>query len=187
MTNFLFFAYFSDKFEQLGITDSEYQAYPLLAIDFLHSEVLSKGVTGFNITIPYKEQIIPYLDALSEEASAVGAVNTVKIENGRLVGYNTDVFGFASSLNDQLNTPEIMSDHKLIINTTPLGMYPNVDKCPDIGYDQLTDQHFLYDLVYNPQKTLFLKRGEQKGSSIKNGHDMLALQADKSWQIWNQQ
>jgi len=225
-------AYFSDKFEQLGITDSEYQAYPLLAIDFLHSEVLSKGVTGFNITIPYKEQIIPYLDALSEEASAVGAVNTVKIENGRLVGYNTDVFGFASSLNDQLNgekiekalvlgsggaskavqyvlrsmnityqvvsrkppnltyqelTPEIMSDHKLIINTTPLGMYPNVDKCPDIGYDQLTDQHFLYDLVYNPQKTLFLKRGEQKGSSIKNGHDMLALQADKSWQIWNQQ
>jgi len=225
-------SYFAAKFEELGLPDCQYKAYPIMAIDFLYSEVLSKEVTGFNITIPYKEKVIPYLDGISPEASAIGAVNTVKIEDGNLIGYNTDVYGFQESLKEQLGdsiinkalilgsggaskavqyvlgsmdidyrvvsrngpnltyqelTPEIMAANLLIVNTTPLGMYPNVDKCPEIDYDSLTDQHFLYDLVYNPQKTLFLKRGEQQNCSIKNGQDMLALQAEKSWQIWNQE
>lgn len=223
--------YFAEKFSELGIQDAEYLAYSIDDIDKIN-DVFDKGVTGLNVTIPYKEQVIPYLDELSEEAEAIGAVNTIKIVDGRKVGYNTDVFGFVASLLEQLQDTkvenalilgsggaskavkyvlnkigissnivsrkepflkydeldqEIIEDHKLVINTTPLGMYPNVDTCPDIPYEALTNQHFLYDLVYNPEKTLFLKKGESAGSNIKSGNDMLILQAEKSWQIWNEE
>lgn len=224
-------SYFANKFDTLGIEDSEYLAYSIDTIDKVE-EIFDSGVTGLNVTIPYKEKVIPYLDELSEEAAEIGAVNTIKIIDGRKIGYNTDVHGFRSSLLAQLGsakiekalvlgsggaskavkfvlqkmgietqivsrsksnlsyaklTSDIMKDHRLIINTTPLGMYPNIDACPNLPYEALSEKHFLYDLVYNPEKTLFLMMGESAGSSIKNGNDMLVLQAEKSWEIWNQQ
>jgi|TARA_R110000737_G_scaffold294584_1_gene301241 shikimate dehydrogenase len=223
-------SYFEEKFKELNIQDSEYLAYSIEEIGKI-SEVFESGVTGLNVTIPYKELVIPFLDELSEGAAEVGAVNTIKIENGLKIGYNTDVYGFQASLLEQLGDTKIekalilgsggaskavkyvlnklgikykivsrkkiyltydkldaktVQAHKLIVNTTPLGMYPNVDNCPLIPYDGITNQHFLYDLVYNPEKTLFLRKGESAGCSIKNGNDMLVLQAEKSWEIWNQ-
>jgi len=223
-------SYFSTKFEELDMSDSEYLAYPIESIEDVN-EVFKKGVNGINVTIPYKEKVIPFLDELSSEAFEIGAVNTIKIRDGRRVGYNTDAYGFEMSLKNLLgdakveralvlgtggaskaikyvlnkmdieftfvsrNEPyltysaldeNIIDQNKLIINTTPLGMYPNVEECPEIPYPALTEKHFLYDLVYNPEKTLFLKMGELQGSSIKNGYEMLILQAEKSWEIWNQ-
>ncbi len=222
--------YFAEKFKELNIQDSEYLAYSIDEIDKIN-EIFNLGVTGLNVTIPYKEQVIAFLDELSAEAAEIGAVNTIKVENSRKVGYNTDVYGFQASLLKQLGdvkigkalilgsggaskavrfvlknmgidykivsrkknylnylnlNNKIIQDHKLIVNTTPLGMYPHVDNCPLIPYEGLTEQHFLYDLVYNPEKTLFLMKGESAGSNIKNGNDMLVLQAEKSWEIWNQ-
>ncbi len=222
--------YFAEKFKNLGITGSEYKAYSIDDVSKIKT-VFESGVTGLNVTIPYKEQVIPYLDSLSEEAKEIGAVNTIKIVDGKKIGHNTDVYGFQESLLGQLGDTkvekalilgsggaakavgfvlgrlgidyqivsrsksnlsyadldsEIIKDHKLIINTTPLGMYPNIDSCPNIPYGALSEKHFLYDLVYNPEKTLFLINGESEGCSIKNGNDMLILQAEKSWEIWNQ-
>jgi len=224
-------AFFAKKFKELNISDSEYLAYSIDDISKIE-EIFDNNVTGLNVTIPYKEQVIPYLDELSDEAYSIGAVNTIRITNGRRVGYNTDAFGFEMSLKKLLGSrkvkralilgtggaskairyvlqklnieftevsrqeqyltyselnDEIIQNNELIINTTPLGMYPNTDQCPDIPYSALTDKHFLYDLVYNPEKTLFLKTGEQQGSRIKNGYEMLVLQAEKAWEIWNQQ
>ena len=221
-------SYFAEKFTKLNIQNSEYLAYSIDEISKV-TELFSEGVTGLNVTIPYKEQVIPYLDELSDEAKEVGAVNTIKIIDGRRVGYNTDVHGFKVCLLEQLQDTvveralilgsggasksvryvldklgikndivsrrepyltygelnvDIINDHKLIVNTTPLGMYPDVDKCPEIPYEALTKKHFLYDLVYNPEKTLFLRNGESAGSNVKNGSDMLMLQAEKSWEIW---
>ncbi|MDF1695629.1 MAG: shikimate dehydrogenase [Saprospiraceae bacterium] len=224
-------SYFAKKFEELGMPDCEYLAYSIETIDLVLG-IFDKGVNGLNVTIPYKEQVLPFLDELSEEAFQINAVNTIKIENdGRRVGYNTDAYGFEVSLLNFLEgakiekalvlgtggaakaikyvlkkmgieitevsrkppfltyaemNQKVMDQHQLIINTTPLGMYPNEEVCPDIPYTMLTAKHFLYDLVYNPEKTLFLKKGELSGSKIKNGHDMLILQAEKSWEIWNQ-
>lgn len=222
-------SHFAEKFKTLNIQNSEYLAYSIDEIGKIN-EIFESGVTGLNVTIPYKEQVIPFLDELSEEATEIGAVNTIKIENGRKVGYNTDVYGFQASLLELIGDTKIekalilgsggaskavkfvlnklgieykiisrkqmyltydkldakiIQEHKLIVNTTPLGMYPNVDNCPLIPYDGITKQHFLYDLVYNPEKTLFLMKGESAGCSIKNGNDMLVLQAEKSWEIWN--
>lgn len=224
-------SYFANKFLELGISNSEYLAYPLESIQEVE-KVLDDGVNGINVTIPYKEAVIPFLDELSNEAYDIGAVNTISIRNGKRVGYNTDAYGFEMSLRkflggtkvdralilgtggaskaikyvlNKLNIEftfvsrkdryltyseldeNIISQNELIINTTPLGMYPNIDKCPDIPYSELTGKHFLYDLVYNPEKTLFLNKGEMQGSSIKNGYEMLILQAEKAWEIWNQQ
>lgn len=224
-------SYFQKKFEDLGLENCEYKAYPIATIAEVES-IFDLGVTGLNVTIPYKEAILPYLDELSEEAFEIGAVNTIMIRNGRKYGYNTDIYGFEHSLLELLKDcrPEkalilgtggaakaveytlkglgimpnnvsrksgflnyeeldsnIMDAHKLIVNTTPLGMYPNVDRCPNLPYRALSDDHFLYDLVYNPEKTLFLKKGAEQGAFIKNGHDMLILQAEKAWTIWNQQ
>jgi len=222
--------YFSNKFQELGIENSEYLAYSIDNIQKVKN-VFENGVTGLNVTIPYKEQVIPFLDELSDEAFQINAVNTIKIVNGRKVGYNTDAYGFEMSLLRQIGTStienalvlgtggaskaikyvlnklginitevsrqnrylmysaldaDIIKSHKLIINTTPLGMYPKIDACPDIPYSALTEKHFLYDLVYNPEKTLFLNKGELQGCSIKNGYEMLVLQAEKAWEIWNQ-
>jgi shikimate dehydrogenase len=222
--------YFTKKFHDLGLSDHEYKAYPIQHILELE-DVLKQGVVGFNVTIPYKQDVIDQLDSLDESASAVGAVNCVKVDNGKLIGYNTDALGFELSLLDQIGkdfrgkalilgtggaalavmyvlkklgisyqivsrkqhyltyeslTDEIIASNHLIINTTPLGMYPKVDQCPEIRYNAITAKHFLYDLVYNPAVTLFLQKGQNKGASIKNGADMLVLQAEKSWEIWNQ-
>lgn len=191
-----------------------------------------KDLKGFNVTKPYKQSILPFLDIIEEEAKLIGAVNTVKInKNGALVGYNTDCYGFARSLASflpltensalilgqggasmaikylldamQFNTTfvtrtendnsilyenitqEIIVDHPLIINCTPVGTYPNVDKYPRIPYQFLTKNHLLFDLTYNPQVTEFMKLGIAKGAKVTNGLDMLIFQAEKSWSIWN--
>src|SRR5690606_8464684 len=183
---------------------------------------------GLNVTIPYKEKIIPFLDELSVEAKTVGAVNCIGIVNGIKTGYNTDVFGFENSIKNfldnfdlkalilgdggaakavkyvlkqlnisfktvsrkgefnysDLNESEI-KNHRLIINCTPLGIFPNVNLKPEIPYRFLTSDHYLFDLVYKPEKTEFLKSGEFRGAKIKNGYEMLQLQAEKSWEIWS--
>lgn len=219
--------YFSRKFEREGISDSRYDLYPLEQIE--QFEQLS-GVKGINVTIPYKELVMPYLDGLSKEAERIGAVNTIKYIDGKKIGHNTDVYGFEESLVplfgetqpkqalvlgtggaakavwyvlDRLNIPFLkvsrskgdvtydelsakqIREHRLLINTTPLGMTPKVDQCPAIDYGAISSDHILFDLIYNPEKTLFLKRGAENGATIKNGLEMLELQAEKAWEIWN--
>lgn len=183
---------------------------------------------GFNVTIPYKEEIIPYLDALDEAAAQINAVNCVKISpNKKLIGYNTDYYGFSESIRPLLQnrhqsalilgdggaskavifalknmgitstivrrkgeftykdiTLETLEDHKIIVNCTPLGTAPNIHQMPEIPWSGITNQHLVYDLIYNPSKTKFLFEAEQKGALIKNGFEMLQLQAEKSWEIW---
>jgi len=191
---------------------------------------LPQGIQGFNVTMPFKKQIIPFLDQLSSEAKKVGAVNTVRLTPKGWYGYNTDVYGFELSLNHFKGKKairramvlgnggaakaikfvlkkqgikstiisrkrgfrgyknldkQIVESHRLIINTTPLGMQPDVGQCPNIPYDYLGKSHLLFDLIYNPQKTLFLKKGMERGASVQNGMEMLRLQAEKSWEIWN--
>ena len=227
--------YFTDYFGREGI-DAEYKNFELPRIEAL-AEVLHTEPTlqGFNVTIPYKQQVFAYLNELSEAAQAIGAVNVVKVmrrdEGLYLKGYNTDYIGFTDSIRSYLKphhthalilgtggaskavdyalhqlglktqyvsrtaregiiaydelTPELMAQHTVIVNTTPLGMYPKVDECPPLDYSQLTSQHLLYDVVYNPAKTLFLQRGEASGASICNGMDMLIGQAKAAWEIWN--
>ncbi len=229
--------YFTQKFEREQIKNHEYSLSPLERIeDFPQLITSMPNLVGLNVTIPYKEQVIPYLDSISEEAEAIGAVNTIKIENGKLKGFNTDVYGFEKSLiqflqkgnkkqtvenalvlgtggaakaviyilkklgidpilvsrrqnsgdltYSDLDTP-IFEECQLIVNTTPLGMLPNVNSCPDLPYHRLNKNYFLYDLVYNPEKTVFLKRGESQKAAIMNGLEMLHLQAEKAWEIWS--
>ncbi len=220
--------YFREKFEKENIKGVSYEAFSIPHVqDFLG--LIRDGVSGLNVTIPYKEKVIPFLDTLDATASAVGAVNTILLVDGKLVGYNTDVIGFEHSINKlivNMLSPsclilgtggaakavayvmdkqqisykyvsrsagdiryndldkDIINSHHLIVNTTPLGMYPNIEQCPEIPFQHVTDKHCAYDLVYNPKKTLFLKRMESHGATIKNGLDMLTLQAEASWQIW---
>jgi len=189
-----------------------------------------KGVQGLNVTIPYKELVIPFLTGLSQEAQEIGAVNTISIDGAERIGHNTDVYGFEHALVplwdgrekpksalvlgtggaakavwyvlEKLNISylkvsrsrgdllyedvdqDVISKHQLIINTTPLGMSPHIDQCPAIPYEALTADHILFDLIYNPEVPLFLKQGEARGATIKNGLEMLELQAEKSWSIW---
>jgi shikimate dehydrogenase len=224
--------YFTDKFQKEGIDDSRYELFPIEKIDDI-SSLLDENfdLTGLNVTIPYKEQVIPYLHELSPAVQSIGACNCIHVVNGRLVGYNTDVIGFQKTLEPQLREhhtkalvlgtggaakavhhvlklkgieyievsrsargevisydqidEELMCSHTLIINTTPLGMYPHVDAAPNIPYAFLGRQHYLYDLVYNPNPTLFLKNGIDKGATVENGSEMLRIQAEESWKIWN--
>ena len=224
--------YFAEKFLRENIIQNSYELYPLSAISEL-PQLLQENplLEGLNVTIPYKEQVLSYLDELSPVVQETGACNCIRITDGILKGYNTDVLGFEQTLFRKLSphhkkalvlgtggaakavhyvlkqksisfiqvgrqkredvidyeslTPEIMAEHTLIINTTPLGMYPDVDVAPAIPYDSLGEDHYLYDLVYNPAKTLFLKRGEEKGAVTENGADMLVIQAEASWDIWN--
>ena len=200
-------------------------------------EVISEyyNLNGLNVTIPYKEQVIPFLDELDEDAANIGAVNVIKIihKNNDLIlkGYNSDVVGFCDSISplikphmkkalilgtggaakavcyglkklgiesqfvsrkkteNTITYPEINKDiideHHIIVNTTPLGMYPNVDDCPDIPYELLTEKHLCYDLLYNPDETLFMKNAKGYGATVKNGLEMLLLQAFVSYEIWN--
>ena len=227
--------YFAEKFQREGLAgECSYTLYELPAIecvaDFIRT---TPSLQGFNVTIPYKQQIIPYLDSLSREAQDIGAVNCVKIlQDGRTMGYNTDIDGIRFSLDKLLqgadvdaalllgtggasqavqyvlserNIPisivsrdkskgdfvyeelsqEIMTAHQLIINSSPVGMYPNVDAAPDLPYEYLTPQHYLFDLVYNPTTTRFMVRGAQYGAQTLSGLDMLYAQAEAAWAIWN--
>ncbi len=225
--------YFSNFFKTNGI-DATYQLFPLKDIKKLPELINSEpGLKGLNVTIPYKSSVIPFLDYISEEAQKIGAVNTIKIHNSELLGYNTDCYGFEKayqavlqknikqaiilgtggssktvayvlekysvpyykvSRNTTLKEDRIISyketqkdliEHStLIINTTPLGMYPDTNKKPPICYSGISHNHFLIDLIYNPNKTLFLKEGEKHGASVFNGLDMLRKQAEEAWKIW---
>jgi shikimate dehydrogenase len=224
--------YFTEKFEVEGITDSRYELYSLSSIDEFSSLLSTNpALQGLNITIPYKKQVVQFLHA-SEIPEGLPACNCIKIDNGKLIGYNTDTIGFEKSLLPLLQShhnkalvlgnggaaeavvfvlkknkidfkvvsrkihagsaltydeidKSMIEQNTVIINTTPLGMYPNLNECPDIPYQFISDKHLLYDLVYNPAKTLFLQKGEEKGAVIKNGEQMLVLQAEESWKIWN--
>lgn len=224
--------YFSEKFEQEGIADCRYELFPLTAIDELPALLaVHPELCGLNVTIPYKEQVIPFLDSQNTLVKAIGACNCIRITSGQLQGFNTDAIGFQHSLQekllpthqqalvfgtggaakavcyvlqqlhipyqlvsrrkmyDQLSyeevTEKLLQTHTLLINTTPLGMYPNITEAPPLPYHALTPAHYLYDLVYNPEQTLFLQKGMAAGARTKNGMDMLVIQAEESWKIWN--
>ncbi len=227
--------YFSEKFKKENIIDAEYELYELASIQEVEKLFETDGIRGFNVTIPYKLDIIPYLDEIEESAQKVGAVNVVKInQDGKRIGFNSDYYGFKQSLEnwadlskiegalilgtggasraiiealkdlsiplkivsrsetkgdltyDELNSQqEILKSNQLIINCSPLGTYPEVDSKPELSYEWLTTDHYLYDLVYNPEITSFMKEGNKMGAKVKNGLEMLILQAEKSWEIWN--
>lgn len=227
--------YFKEKFENENIIGFSYGTLELDDISKFPSALKKEPeLIGLNVTIPYKEAVIPYLDCLDEIAKAIGAVNTIRVEKTRLVGFNTDVIGFKRSLVNfipenfdsealilgtggagkavkfvlsEMDVPykvvsrrpvpegltygdltrESIKDYRLIINTTPLGMYPEVEACPDLPYKGLESSHYLYDLIYNPEETLFMKKGKEQGALVKNGYEMLVQQAEGSWEIWNRE
>lgn len=228
-------SYFNEKFESEGI-DAVYENYEIPTIEQL-PEVLDTNpeLRGLNVTIPYKEKVISYLDSLSPEACEIGAVNVIKVEHkGKktvLKGYNSDVIGFTRSIEPLLEsyhkkalilgtggaskaiefglrslkletlkvsrtgkdgairytdiTPEMMKEYNVIVNCTPCGMFPHADECPDLPYEAMDNHTLLYDLIYNPDETLFLTKGKKQGAVIKNGLEMLLLQAFASWEFWN--
>ena len=226
--------YFTRKFLKENLDDHEYLNFPINTISgFPQIIEANPDLVGLNVTIPFKEQIIPFLDDLDFMAKKVSAVNTIKFieKHGKkiLKGYNTDIYGFSESLKEVLNgrvedalilgsggaskavafvldmmgvnyhiisrksgfrtygelDESFILNYKIIINTTPLGTFPEVDTCPEIPYRYITPSHILFDLIYNPAETLFLKRGKENGATISNGLKMLHLQAQKSWEIWN--
>jgi shikimate dehydrogenase len=222
--------YFAGKFESEGIS-ATYSNFDLPDISLLpHIVEDHPKLRGLNVTIPYKEAVIPYLDSISDIANEIGAVNTISIVNGKLYGDNSDYHGFTESLRPLLkknhksalilgtggaskaiayslrqlgigykfvsrsnsghsisydDAGSLLTDHHIVINCTPLGTWPDVDTCPPFPYSQFTADHIAYDLVYNPEQTLFLQKAAQQGAVIKNGYEMLVLQAEKSWEIWN--
>jgi len=227
--------YFDEKFFREERRDCHYDLYPLPEIgELVRLLADNPSVCGLNVTIPYKEQVLPFLNEIDADASLIGAVNVIRIRDGKLKGFNTDTTAFQETLEgwgDQLagaaalvlgtggsskaviralerigipyktvsrekgrasltyedlrNDKAIMAGHRLIINTTPLGMSPDTESFPDIPYDQLTSSHLAYDLIYNPARTVFLQKAEMRGCAIRNGLQMLHLQAEKSWEIWN--
>ncbi|TMU57142.1 shikimate dehydrogenase family protein [Flagellimonas algicola] len=223
--------YFTKKFQELGLDDHSYENFDIPQISDFETLVTQKSLRGMNVTIPYKEQVIPFLSKLDDTASAIGAVNVIKFGPQGLTGFNTDFYGFQKSLEpflqahhtkalilgtggaskairfvlnelgfahqfvsrskkenqftyEELNR-EIMEDHTVIINCTPLGTYPNLSEKPDIPYSLISEKHLLFDLIYNPSKTAFLASGEAQGAAICNGQQMLEFQAEKAWEIWN--
>lgn len=224
-------------FEKLQGEQHSYTNFDLSSIDEFPEIIKQHHLLGLNVTKPYKESVISFLDELDETAKSIGAVNCIKIENRSnkpfLKGYNTDYYGFAQSIkpflepihskalilgtggaskavefalnnigvetyfvtsgqkksNKQFNYTDL-NDHiinafKLIVNSTPLGLFPNTEECPDLPYQHIGSEHLLYDLIYNPEETLFLQKGKEKGATTINGLNMLKLQADKAWEIWN--
>lgn len=219
--------YFTNKFQREHIYDCTYDLYPISSIDTFLALIEERGLDGINVTIPYKESIIPYLDVLSSEAEAIGAANCILRKGNHLTGYNTDCYGFERSLLNWIeklpdkalilgdggsskavkyvlkklnidfqivsrkgnlnyeNLPvSLVFESKLIINTTPLGMSPNVNEKVDLPFEAIGSQHYIFDLIYNPEETLFLKTCKLAGANTKNGFEMLELQAEKSWEIW---
>ena len=221
--------YFLNKFINDVLTDHDYRNFDIQEIEDFEDILSINNLAGFNVTIPYKQSIIPYLDKVHKKALKIGAVNTVKItKKGKLVGYNTDEYGFRKSLKPFLKekhktalilgtggaskavayalkkigityqfvsrsgvlnyenlTEDIIKKHLIIINCTPLGTFPKIEDHPKIPYKGIGNEHILYDLIYNPEETTFLKKGKEKGAAICNGHKMLILQAEKAWEIWN--
>ena len=226
--------YFNEKFSAENV-DAEYINFEIPSIrDFKKVIAENPDLKGLNVTIPYKEQVIPLLDDLSENAKKIGAVNVIKIvrdkKKVKLIGYNSDIIGFKESIEPLLKpchklalilgtggsakaifhglsqlgiestfvsrtksegqltyeelTPEIMNKYHVIVNCTPVGMFPKTDEYPAIPYDLLSSDHLLYDLLYNPNETLFMKKGKEKGATVKNGLEMLLLQAFASWEFW---
>lgn len=228
--------YFNKKFASENIC-AKYVNFEIPDIKDLKAILkMNPNLKGLNVTIPYKEQVIPLLDSIDKDAKEIGAVNVIKLTKGRfgkqkLVGYNSDLIGFKESIHTILTpkhkkalilgtggaskavyhgfkqigisttfvsrtpkkecityeevTPKIIEDHKIIVNTTPLGMFPNINQCPNIPYHLLNEDFLLYDLLYNPDETLFMKKGKEKGTTVKNGLEMLLIQAFSSWEIWN--
>jgi shikimate dehydrogenase len=240
--------YFTEKFERDAV-DAVYDLYPLPDIRELVALIdATPDLAGLNVTIPYKQSVMPFLDALDPEAEAIGAVNVIRFERPHphqkpiLTGFNTDVYGFRESIrplleslkarlleeedyapikalvfgtggaskailyglkqlgiepllvsrhegNGQITyqqlTPGYYNECRVLVNTTPLGMYPKVDACPDIDYTRLGEGHLLFDAVYNPEKTLFLQKGEAQGALVQNGLEMLHLQAEAAWAVWS--
>ena len=224
--------FFTEKFAREGI-DAEYLNFQISEIGKL-TEVLRENpeLRGINVTLPYKTEIIPFLDELSDEAREIGAVNVVQIRNGHLKGFNSDIIGFTRSIQPLLKshhqkalilgtggasrairvgltrlglewkyvsrtphegmityediTAETLREYEVIVNCSPVGMFPKVDGCPAIPYEFLTPDKLLYDLVYNPETTLFMKKGALQGAVVKNGLEMLHLQAIASWEFWNE-
>ena len=226
--------YFAEKFRREAIAGSHYELFPFPSIDELpRLWERYPQLRGLNVTIPFKEQVLPWLTEVDTAAAAVGAVNTILLFGDQRVGYNTDIIGFEASLRrilrthpapvtaalvlgtggaakavtyvlDRLDlaycrisrtvgkgdltyaqlTPEHLRQYPLLINTTPLGTYPAVDTCPELPYAALGPENILYDLVYNPEKTVFLKKGAAQGSTIQNGYEMLVGQAEAAWNIW---
>ena len=221
------YKYFQEKFFKEQLSDCQYLNFELEDISSLRELVRENNIKGLNITIPFKEKAIPFLDKLSKDAAEIGAVNTIEIKGEKLIGHNTDVFGFAQSfiplLKERKNalilgnggaskcvqfvlkknnvdfivvsrnsdftlaemTEETIQKHSIIINTTPLGMYPKTDRFPHLPYNAINSKHLVYDLVYNPEQSTFLRKAKAKNAEIKNGKQMLYLQAEKSWKIWN--
>lgn len=229
-------AYFDEKFFREGLRDYHYELFPLNNIKEIESLIQNtKGLTGLNVTLPYKEQVIQFLDEVDPAAKKIGAVNVIKFKDGKRKGFNTDSDAFYETLekwlpkdkifqglvlgsggsskavqealkklkieykvvsreksSDKVITykelekdTKIISESQLIINTTPLGMHPNTDGMPPISYDSISTEHYVYDLIYNPARTMFLQKAEMRGAIIKNGLEMLHVQAEKSWDIWN--
>jgi shikimate dehydrogenase len=227
-------AYFKEKFESEQITNTTYENFDIETIDLFPSIIKNTDhLKGLNVTIPYKQEVMPFLDKINKKAKEIGAVNTIKItKKGKLIGYNTDCYGFKKSLKPFLNnhhkkalilgtggaskavaytfkqldidyhyvsrtknadvsfcyedlTDAIIKNHQIIINCTPLGTFPNIENCPNIPYTGITDKHILFDLIYNPEETKFLKLGKQHKALTINGLNMLKLQAEKAWSIWN--
>lgn len=224
--------YFEKKFLELGLNQCSYENFDLQSIDQFPEAVLTqKEVMGLNVTIPYKQDIIPYLDEMDSEAALIGAVNTIKVSQGKTKGYNTDAFGFKTALTPFLKTHHqkalllgtggaskavlhtlkqcgiettyvsrnpienqfsydqldeaIIKEHTLIVNCSPVGTFPNVLDKPQLPYEHIGKDHLLFDLIYNPEKTAFLKAAEAQGAQICNGYQMLVHQAEKAWEIWN--
>ena len=226
--------YFSDKFLRENLSNHSYVNFDLPTLEnfeqILHNE---PDLCGMNVTIPYKIEVIPFLDQISEEVKSIGAVNTILWDaKGKTIGHNTDHTGFKKALGEQTNelpkkalilgtggasggiryalenlncevifasrtskkdnltyeelTEDLMNSVDLIVNSTPLGTYPDTNQAPKLPYQFLNEQHLLFDLIYNPSETLFMKKGIEKGAQVCNGYQMLVYQAEKSWELWNQ-
>ena len=229
-------SYFNQRFQDEGI-DAVYENYEIPTIESLDEVLnLNPELKGLNVTIPYKEKVIPYLDSISPEARAIGAVNVIKVshegKNVKLKGYNSDVIGFTKSIEPMIEkkwhkkalilgtggaskainyglrnlgletvfvsryerpdtiqyqniTPDVIREYNVIVNCTPLGMYPKTEECPELPYEAMDSHTILYDLIYNPDQTLFMRKGLERGANVKNGLEMLLLQAFASWEFWN--
>lgn len=224
--------YFTEKFLELGLSDHHYESFPIESIDKLPSIIEQHpGLVGLNVTIPYKESVVPFLHHQSPVVQSIGACNCIQLKDDKLWGFNTDVAGFQRSLQSSFPdipekalilgtggaskavhfvleslqitslfvsrkkgdnsityedlTADIIEEYCLVINTTPLGMHPNVSDCPPIPFHAIGQQHCLFDLIYNPATTKFLEKGIQRGAQVQNGLDMLVIQAEESWKIWN--
>ena len=222
-------SYFQEKFFKEEINGCQYQNHPIKDIKTVKLLLEKENLSGFNVTIPHKENIIPFLDELSKEATGIGAVNTVVKKDEKWIGHNTDWIGFYESIKPLLQkhhkkalvlgsggaskaifyalkklkiepliisrkdgytnyaeiTKDLLAEHLIIVNCTPLGTYPKTDEYPPIPYELLSNKHLLYDLIYNPSESRFLTYGKAKQAKIKNGLEMLQRQAEEAWIIWN--